>query len=49
LKKLKHENIIELKDIVITKAEKKDDKSSIYLVFDYYEHDFECLVKNKVF
>lgn len=45
LKRLKHENIIELNEIVVSKEKKK-----IFLVFDYMQHDLAGLIdKNTVF
>ena len=40
LQKLKHKNVVNLKEIVTSKAQKANDmKGSIYLVFEYMDHD----------
>ncbi|GJP52887.1 hypothetical protein CLOM_g11970 [Closterium sp. NIES-68] len=44
LKKLKHENIVNLKEIVTSKAEESNKfKGSIYMVFEYMDHDLTGL------
>lgn len=53
LKKLQHENVIKLKEIVTSKGPEKDDngksgdsnkfKGSIFLVFEYMDHDLTGL------
>ena len=44
LQKLKHKNVVNLKEIVTSKAQKANDmKGSIYLVFEYMDHDLAGL------
>ena len=47
LKQLDHENIIKLKEIVVSKAKPSDynqGKGGIYLVFEYMDHDLTGLI-----
>jgi len=47
LKRLHHENIVQLKEIVTSKAMKdKKGKWSIYMVFEYMDHDLTGLMMN---
>ena len=45
LKKLKHKNIIELKEVV---TEKKPKRHDVYLVFEYMQHDLHGLLDKKI-
>lgn len=47
LKELRHENIIQLKEIVTSKATKESKgEASIYMVFEYMDHDLTGLMMN---
>jgi serine/threonine protein kinase len=49
LKKLEHQNIMPLKEIVTSKpTEKNKYRGSVYLVFEYMQHDLSGLFSNKV-
>ncbi|KAL4475466.1 hypothetical protein ABPG72_013290 [Tetrahymena utriculariae] len=48
LKQLDHVNIIKLREIILSKpSEKNDYRGSTFLVFDYMDHDFAGLHRNK--
>jgi len=44
LKELHHENIVQLKEIVTSKATKEKSKQGIYMVFEYMDHDLTGLM-----
>jgi len=47
LKELRHENIVQLKEIVTSKATKENKgEASIYMVFEYMDHDLTGLMLN---
>jgi cyclin-dependent kinase 12/13 len=49
LKRLNHENIIKLIEIVTSKpSEKNKQRGNVYLVFEYMEHDLTGLIDNKI-
>ena len=49
LKQLEHQNIMPLKEIVTSKpTEKNKYRGSVYLVFEYMQHDLSGLFSNKV-
>lgn len=49
LKQIDHPNIIKLKEIIVSKPSKRNlFRGSTFLLFEYMEHDFAGLFKNKV-
>ena len=49
LKQIDHPNIIKLKEIIVSRPNKRNlSRGSTFLVFDYMEHDFAGLFKNKI-
>mmetsp|Transcript_3868 Transcript_3868/g.3233 ORF Transcript_3868/g.3233 Transcript_3868/m.3233 type:complete len:259 (+) Transcript_3868:218-994(+) len=50
LKKLKHENIVNLQDVVVSyhEGDNRDKKADVYLVFQYMEYDINGLMNKKV-
>eukprot|EP01090_Pellita_catalonica_P019383 TRINITY_DN6577_c0_g1_i2.p1 TRINITY_DN6577_c0_g1~~TRINITY_DN6577_c0_g1_i2.p1 ORF type:complete len:541 (-),score=52.84 TRINITY_DN6577_c0_g1_i2:212-1834(-) len=46
LKNIQHQNVIKLKEIVTSKATKKNKRGSIYMVFEYMEHDLTGLMES---
>lgn len=49
LKRLNHQNIINLIEIVTSKpSEKNKLRGNVYLVFEYMEHDLAALIDNKI-
>ena len=50
LKQLDHPNIIKLREIIASKpSERNDFRGSTFLVFDYMDHDFAGLHRNKLY
>lgn len=49
LKQLNHPNVINLKEIICSKPNKKNlYRGSTFLVFDYMHHDFAGIFRNKI-
>jgi serine/threonine protein kinase len=49
LKMLNHKNIIDLKELIMSKPNNHNNKRcSTFLVFEYMEHDFFCFLKKEV-
>lgn len=48
LKMMNHKNVIRLREILISKASHRNNyRGSTFLVFDYMDHDFAGLHRNK--
>ena len=46
---MRHPNIVKLREIIVSKPNKRNlFRGSTFLVFEYVEHDFAGLFKNKM-